>query len=34
MAQQTSMTEAEVLLSKWGDQMNHTVTELFVVLAR
>lgn len=32
--QKTSMQGPEVLLAIWGDQINHTVTELFVVLAR
>lgn len=32
--QQTRMLGPEVMLTIWGDQINHTVTELFVVLAR
>lgn len=32
--QQTCMPGPEILLAIWGDQINHTVTELFVVLAR
>lgn len=34
LAQRFDLTEAQVLLAWWGDQLNHTLTELFVLCAR
>lgn len=34
LAQRFDLNEAQVLLAWWGDQLNHTLTELFVLCAR